>query len=331
MSRSNIPPKSYGQSEIPPASTSSTSSTSRVNTPNGSSGANGTPSTSNLISVNTTSNNSSSPKKQTPESPRLRQKVEKESSSSKTRMPVSPRKRELDRKNQSALAESSTSESEKQYFWKSGDQTNSFEDRVEIAEEVGILESTSGEYSGPSRYISEPKLTVPKINDSDETLSSSTLSESIDSSPMPSETLSSSSSSESIDSGPMPSYIAMMVQTIWDAIDNRNWIRLDNLLSSARENNFRFDRPSMKTTWVVQNIIQMAPLALLGANEHVSGVNYESRWMLALDLLDLGCDWNARDRSGNRAIDLLRKQATPDLIQFVAEERPNLRHLFPKV
>jgi hypothetical protein len=72
----------------------------------------------------------------------------------------------------------------------------------------------------------------------------------------------------------------------------------------------------------------MAPLALLGANEHAKAEHYDIRWMFALDLLDLGCDWNAKDRGGHRAIDLLRKQATPQLTAYVVENYPNLRHLF---
>lgn len=107
-------------------------------------------------------------------------------------------------------------------------------------------------------------------------------------------------------------------------------MRLENLITSMRETGFRFDSPSMKDSRVLKNIVTMGPLTLLGANEHVRSMHHEDRWIFALDLLDLGCDWNVKDRSGDRVIDLLRRQATPDLIEYVAKEHPNLRHLFPK-
>ncbi|MFM7670408.1 MAG: hypothetical protein ACKO71_07635 [Betaproteobacteria bacterium] len=229
----------------------------------------------------------------------------------KMKMPVSARKRELDKKNQNGLADSSSSESEKKIFPRSGTLSDSFEDDVQNIEDESILGATSEEEGSSNQYFSEPKLAARTRYDSDETLSSSSIS-------------------QSEDSGPIPYYAAVLVQAIWDAIDNKDWMRLENLITSMRETRFRFDSPSMKDSRVLKNIVTMAPLALLGANEHVSGMHHEDRWIFALDLLDLGCDWNVKDRSGNRVIDLLRKQATPDLIEYVAKERPNLRHLFPK-
>lgn len=324
MSRPSFPPKSYGQSDTPPSSTSNTnaalsnsstnpmpSSTSNTNTVLSNSSANPTPSTSNLNAVDKTRKKSSSPEARDPKSPSLYQATGKNSPLQKTRIPVSVRKRELEKKNQNALADSSASESEKKIFPRSGTLSDSFEDDAQTMKEERILDATSEKQGGPHRYISEPKLAARTRYDSDETLSSSTIS-------------------QSEDSGQIPNYAAVLVQAIWDAIDTKDWMRLDNLIASMRENNFRFDSPSMKDSRVIKNIVTMAPMALLGANEHVRGMHHENRWIFALDLLDLGCDWNVKDRSGNRVIDLLRKQATPDLIQYVAEERPNLRHLFPK-
>jgi hypothetical protein len=324
MSRPSFPPKSYGQSDTPPTSTSNTnavlsnssanptpSSTSNTNTVLSNRSTNPTPSTSNLNGVDNTRKKSSSPNTRTTISPTMRQSKEKQSSAPKTKRPISPRTRELEKRNQNTLTDSSVSESEKKHVQRSGTLSDSFEDDAQISKEVSVLDATSEEAIGSNRFFSEPKLSVRTRHDSDETLSSSTIS-------------------QSEDSGPIPSYAGVLVKTIWDTIDNRNWMRLENLIISMRENSFRFDHPSMKDSRVIKNIVTMAPLALLGANENVRGVHHENRWIFALDLLDLGCDWNVKDRSGNRVIDLLRKQATPDLIQYVAEERPNLRHLFPK-
>jgi len=324
MSTPSIPPKSYRQSDTPPSSTSNTnavlsnssnnptpSSTSNTNTVPGNNSANPTPSTSNSNAVDNTRKKSSSPETRIPRSPRLRQAKGKDSPLEKIKMRVSARKRELDKKNQNSLADSSTSESEKKIFPRSGALSDSFEDDVQNIEDESNLDATSEKQGSPYRYISEPKLAARTRYDSDETLSSSSIS-------------------QSEDSGPIPNYAAVLVQTIWDAIDNKDWMRLENLITSMRETGFRFDSPSMKDSGVIKTIVTVAPLALLGANEQVRSMDHEDRWIFALDLLDLGCDRNAKDLSGNRVIDLLRKQATPDLIKYVAKERPNLRHLFPK-
>ena len=125
-----------------------------------------------------------------------------------------------------------------------------------------------------------------------------------------------------------PSFIVMLVQTIWQTIDDKNWDRLGRLIDSMHETKFRLDNPVMKSNWLVQNIIELAPLALLTASEHHTEASQEKRLLLALDLLSLGCNWDAKDSQGNRVIDLLRKQATPSLIEFVVEEFPHLKHLF---
>jgi len=307
---------------MPPTSTSNTNavlsnrstnptptSTSNTNTVLSNSSTNPTPSSSNLNTIDNTGKKRSSPKTRIPRSPRVRQKTEKALPGLSSKIPVSARKRELDKKSQNPLTESSVSESEKKYFPRSGTVSGSFEDDVQVIKEESILDATSEEAVGSNRPFSEPKLSVRTRYDADETLTSSTIS-------------------ESQDIGPAPSYIAVLAQKIWDAIDTKDWGRLDNLTSSMRAQGFRFDSPLMSNTHTVNNIIAMAPLALLGANEHAKAEHYDIRWMFALDLLDLGCDWNAKDRSGHRAIDLLRKQATPQLTAYVVENYPNLRHLF---
>ncbi len=120
----------------------------------------------------------------------------------------------------------------------------------------------------------------------------------------------------------------MLVQTIWQTIDDKNWDRLGRLIDSMHETKFRLDNPVMKSNWLVQNIIELAPMSFLTASEHHTEASYEQRLLLALDLLSLGCNWDAKDSQGNRVIDLLRKQATPSLIEFVVEEFPHLKHLF---
>jgi len=322
MDRSNFPPKSYGQSDMPPTSTSNTNavlsnsstnptptSTSNTNAVLSNSSTNPTPSTSNLNTIDNTGKKRSSPKTRIPRSPRVRQKAEQALSGQSTKIPVSARKRELDKKSQNPLTESSVSESEKKYFPRSGTLSDSFEDDIQIIKEVSILDATSEEAISSNEFFSEPKLSVRTRYDADETLTSSTIS-------------------GSEDGGTIPSYIAVLTQKIWDAIDTKDWGRLDNLTSSMRAQGFRFDSPLMSNTHTVNNIFAMAPLALLGANEHAKAEHYDIRWMFALDLLDLGCDWNAKDRSGHRAIDLLRKQATPQLTAYVVENYPKLRHLF---
>jgi hypothetical protein len=53
-------------------------------------------------------------------------------------------------------------------------------------------------------------------------------------------------------------------------------------------------------------------------------------WLLALDLLELGCDWNATDQNGIRVIDHLRSNADKSVIKNVVQMRPELKHLLLK-
>lgn len=189
-SRSNIPPNSYGQSNTPLSLTNDTnavlsnssnnqtpSSTSNTNTVPGNNSAIPTPSTSNSNAVDNTRKKGSSPKTRIRRSPRLRQAKGKDSPLEKMKMPVSARKRELDKRNQNGLAGSSSSESEKKIFPRSGALNDSFEDDVLTIKDESILDATSEEEGSPNQYFSEPQLSVRTRYDSDETLSSSSFSQ----------------------------------------------------------------------------------------------------------------------------------------------------------
>jgi len=267
------------------------------------------PSTSNPISPSSNSNTSPSRKTRAPASVRVLETTQKKKSLQSSRVPQSVRQREKALRDKETLADSSADDAPTKSARASSLLAGSSESDSVESENTHSVDSS--EFSESSESHTEPKLAVRT-------------QQSIVAKP-------SSAPQRGNEAGEkMPSFINMLVQNIWQTIDQKNWDRLGRLIDSMRENNLRFDLPSMQKTWSVQNIIGLAPLASLTANEHVGGANQEKRWLLALDLLDLGCNWDAKDQYGNRAIDLLRKQASPELIEFILQERPELRHLLLK-
>ena len=127
-----------------------------------------------------------------------------------------------------------------------------------------------------------------------------------------------------------PSAITMMAGMIWHAIEEQNWDRLDRLVESMRQHKFRFDDPALQQSAAAQQIIQSAPMALLTASEDTSVIDKGRPWLLALDLLELGCDWYVTDQNGTRVIDHLRSNANKSLIENVIRMRPELKHLLLK-
>lgn len=127
-----------------------------------------------------------------------------------------------------------------------------------------------------------------------------------------------------------PSAITMLAGMIWHAIEEQNWDRLDRLVESMRQHKFRFDDPALKQSNAAQQIIQSAPMTLLAASEDTSVIDKGRTWLLALDLLELGCDWNATDQNGIRVIDHLRSNANKSVIENVVQMRPELKHLLLK-
>ena len=127
-----------------------------------------------------------------------------------------------------------------------------------------------------------------------------------------------------------PSAITMMAGMIWHAIEKQNWDRLDRLVESMHEHQFRFDDPALQQSAAAQQIVHSAPLALLTASEDLSVDSKGRNWLLALDLLELGCDWNVTAHNGIRVIDHLRSNANKPLIESVIGMRPELKHLLLK-
>jgi hypothetical protein len=226
-----------------------------------------------------------------------------------TRIPASVRERE-EKLRKGLLSDSYADDGSEKLIGKSGLLTDSFEDGGEIINALSNLDSSSDEVSGKKTY-SEPKLSIRKNH-------SHTVKTAV-----------SSTEKTSVDPA-MPSGITMLVGTIFKAIEKQDWGRLDSLINGMREQKLRLDDTALKDLPAAQKIIQWAPLTLLTSNDHAGDADHDAQWLLALDLLDLGCDWNAKDSQGNRVIDLLRKQADPSLIEFVVEGFPHLKRLFSK-
>lgn len=277
------------------------SSTSDVTT----SGMNSAQSTSDTPSAN----NASPTRKKTrpPASPRLKQTQKSATSIPLSRQPASPRKRPEVTPQDKALAESFADERQTKHAYKSDLLTESSAD--DSVKEASILYFNEFDDSMGNPFEStEPTLRARSSQGSPNTGSINKLK------------------AASIEQE-MPSAIAMLAGMIWKAIESQNWDRLGNLLDSMHEHQFRFDDPALKDSGPVRQIIEAAPLALLTDGKDASGTDKISRWLLALDFFDLGCNSDAKDQNGVRAINLLRRQASKSLIDHVVSERPELKHL----
>ncbi len=121
-----------------------------------------------------------------------------------------------------------------------------------------------------------------------------------------------------------PCYIKMLVSFLQSAIEEKNWVRLDNLLDSMRKQELRFDSPLLKNYASVQSFMKTAVIDLLSTDKNVG----DMPMLLALDLLERGCDWNVTDSQGNSVLTIIRQRMTAPLRELIAEEHPTLRHLF---
>ena len=244
-----------------------------------------------------------------PVSPRLKQTKENTASSPLSRPPASPRKRPGATSQDKALTESYADERPAQRTSKSDLLTESSAD--DSVKEVSILDNEFDDSMGNPFESTEPRLKTRSSQVSPNTGSINKLK------------------APSIDQ-PLPSAVTRLAGMIWTAMERQDWHKLGNLLDSMHEHKFRFDDPALKDSVPVQQIIEAAPLALLTDGKDASGPEKESRWLLALDLLDLGCNWDAKDHNGVRAINLLRQQASKSLIKNVVSERPEFKHLLLK-
>ena len=294
MQRTKNLTRNHGQSESTPFSTGN---------------ANAPLSTSNASTPPSTSNTTTPEKTRAPVSVRAREVKENQLPKNTTRIPASVRERE-EKLRKGLLSDSYADDGSEKLIGKSGLLTDSFEDGGEIINALSNLDSSSDEVSDKKTY-SEPKLSIRKNH-------SHTVKTAV-----------SSPAKTAVDPA-MPSGITMLVGTIFKAIEKQDWGRLDSLINGMREQKLRLDDTALKDLPAAQKIIQWAPLTLLTSNDHADHADHDAQWLLALDLLDLGCDWNAKDSQGNRVIDLLRKQADPSLIEFVVEGFPHLKHLFSK-
>lgn len=317
MQRTKNLTRNHGQSEPRPLSTGNTNaplSTSNASTP---------PSTSNASTPPSTSNTNTPEKTRASVSVRAREVKENQLPKNTTRIPASVRARE-EKLRKSMLSDSSEGDDSDMPTGKSGSLsavddgdmatgksgllTDSFEDDDEIIKKESNLDSSSNEASDTKNY-SEPKLSSRKNH-------SHTVKTAV-----------SSPAKTAIDPA-MPIGVTMLVGAILTAIDQKEWGMLDSLIDGMREEKLRFDGSALRDLPAAQEIIKRAPLTVLTSNDDANHIDHDMQWLLALDLLDLGCDWNAKDSQGNRVIDLLRKQADPSLISFVVEEFPHLKHLF---
>lgn len=220
----------------------------------------------------------------------------------RTRAPASVRMREQRQRTEAALAASSVNDARDKPLRRTGELAES--SGRDEPQELSILDSDSFESDQ-----SPPSFTQPRLS------ARGRLSAELE------------KSSFGVSTQAVPSAVTMLAETIWDAIDKEHWDLLGRLVDRMHDIQFRFDAPELKQSGAAQKIIQSAPLALLEEIEGPNDPDGDNKWLLALDLVDLGCNPTAKDFQGNSVVDLLRQKADKALVSEVLSDRPDLKHL----
>lgn len=115
----------------------------------------------------------------------------------------------------------------------------------------------------------------------------------------------------------------LLVDTFRQAIESKNWDRLDSLMESMREQKCRFDSADVRSHAGMRMLAQRAPAAVLAADTPVTA----EQMRLALELLAQGCDGNAEYRPGITVLDHTRQSMTPSLTKAMRKHLPELLDL----
>ncbi len=225
------------------------------------------------------------------------------SSGKKTRPPASVRQREQQQRSQAMRAASSADEVVGKPSRRTGAVAES--SASDELKEVGILDVDSSDSDEPTTPLTQPRLSARSAVGS----SSAQVEK----------------SSFDVSTQAISSAVTMLAEMIWDAIDNEHWDRLGRLVDSMYQEQFRFDAPELKQSAAAQKIIQGAPLALLEQIDGPNDPDGDNKWLLALDLVDLGCAPKVEDIQGNSVVVLLRQKADKALISTVLSDRPDLK------
>ncbi len=131
-------------------------------------------------------------------------------------------------------------------------------------------------------------------------------------------------SATSKEAPPIPDYVALLMDHVDGAISDRNWEKLGDLLEALSHPETGLDLRQLAKNPAVNRVLDRAAIRVLTAATPVT----DEQLSLALDLLNIGCDWNAKDERGNSVLTLLRRHADDDVLEFISKDFPHFRHLF---
>ncbi len=111
---------------------------------------------------------------------------------------------------------------------------------------------------------------------------------------------------------------------VQSAILDSNWDKLGDLIERISDPQQGLNLRSLLHHPAVKQTLDMAAIDVLTAMTPPT----DEQLSLALDLLDIGANWNAEDAHGNSVLTILRKNMDDDRLQFTIHNYPNFKHLF---
>lgn len=108
------------------------------------------------------------------------------------------------------------------------------------------------------------------------------------------------------------------------AIQGRDWDRLGDAIETCSKAGLNFHLLPFADHPDIKRLKDRSAIDVLTAQETLD----DEQVSLALDLLNMGADWNAADADGDSVLTLLRRYVDDELRAAISEQFPHFRHLF---
>lgn len=124
--------------------------------------------------------------------------------------------------------------------------------------------------------------------------------------------------------GPEQDTLQLIVNDFQSAIQTRNWEGLGSLVEHYSYRGLHFEYDDNSNHPALKKMRDESAIQVLTANSYVS----DEQMNAALDLLVMGADWNAQDKTGTTVLNILRKNMTTQILTLIVDEYPRFKHLF---
>lgn len=115
-----------------------------------------------------------------------------------------------------------------------------------------------------------------------------------------------------------------IVRIFETAIQGRNWAGLCEAIETCSKANLNFHLLPLADHPDIKRLRERSAIDVLTAQQMLD----DEQVSLALDLLNMGADWNAIDADGNSVLNILREYVDEALRADIAEQFPHFLHLF---